>query len=192
MMEVVDVYKSVVIFSIIVYGFEVYLLKFYFGVSVVMMVAELIVEFNCIGDEMMECGDISGCFDLFYMIVYVGMIVGGMVCNILFKFCSFYWEFCGLLSFDLQEILNWLEMFVQEVVFKCFNCFGEFGWIEMKFEVVVLGFVLELGLFVEILSLWFVGKNYIQIVLFGMEVGYYQVVGILMVVCGLGFIDQVY
>ncbi|MBB4041200.1 acetylornithine deacetylase [Microvirga flocculans] len=190
MLEVVDAHKSVVTFSTTVHGFEAHSSKPSIGASAVMTAAELIVELNRIGDEMMERGDVSGRFDPPYTTVHVGTISGGTARNILSKSCTFHWEFRGLPGLDPQEIPNRLEKFAQEVALKRLNRFGDFGRIETIVHASVPGLAPDPGSFAETLALRIAGKNRTQTVPYGTEAGHYQAAGIPTIVCGPGSIDQ--
>ncbi|MGO4704920.1 acetylornithine deacetylase [Microvirga sp. 2MCAF38] len=189
-LDVVDAHKSVVTFTTTVHGHEAHSSKPYLGASAVMTAAELVVELNRIGDEMMKRGDPSGRFDPPYTTVHVGVIAGGTARNIISKSCAFQWEFRGLPSLDPQEIPTRLDHFAKEVALKRLNRFGDFGRIETVLEVAVPGLAPEPGSVAEVLALRLAGRNQTQTVPFGTEAGHYQAAGIPTVVCGPGSINQ--
>lgn len=97
-----------------------------------------------------------GCFDFLYIIVYVGIIKGGMVFNIIFKMCEFLWEFCFLLIEDVDVLFECFYYFVEIEVLFDLKVVSDECEIVIWFFVGIFLFVLLDGLLVEMFIFMFV------------------------------------
>lgn len=99
-------YKGKLVMCCEVYGVVCYLVYVLQGVNVIEYVVWLIGCFGEIGVclVVLECYD--WCFDLFYLMVQIGLIQGGWVLNIVFVECCFDFEVCVLLVDELWQVVE--------------------------------------------------------------------------------------
>lgn len=122
----------------------------------------------------------------------INQIWGGIVVNMIFELCEFIYEFCNLFGMSVVDIQVQIDKYIVEVLL--FKMCSEFLDVCVEIDNFVGSLVLEVVEQVVIIELVCVlmGDCEICKVVYGIEVGLFQQIGILIIVCGFGDIGNVY
>lgn len=190
LMRVVNGHKGIRSFRTFVTGQEAHSSQPHRGVNAVMVAAELIMELEALGQDLVARGDPTGRFDPPYTTVQCSVIEGGTATNILAGHCMFQWDYRFIPGTDEKEGLRRLESYVAQKLHSRLKERGALAAVRTELRSAVPPLAPEPFSPAETLAKQLAGQNHAEAVSYGTEAGLFQEIGISTVVCGPGSIDQ--
>ena len=189
MMQVVNGHKSAVTFNTEVKGHEAHSSLTHKGVNAIMVAAEVLGEINTLRQELIAAGDPSGRFNPPYSTIHVGTINGGTAKNIIPRGCNFQWETRLLPSADAAFVPKRLEALRLRLE-PAMKVVAQDAGISTTATNEVPGLAPEQDSIAEQLALQATGGNATHAVSYCTEAGLFQQIGLPVIICGPGSIEQ--
>ena len=188
-MQVVNAHKSAITFSTEVTGHEGHSSLTQQGVNAIMVAGELLAEINRIRTDLIAAGDPTQRFSPPYSTVHVGVIEGGTAKNIIPRRCSFQWETRLLPTADPEAVPLRIAAFAKTLEPAMWDVAPATG---IRTDTVnrVPGLAPEQDSPAEHLALHLANANATHAVSYCTEAGLFQQIGLPVVICGPGRIEQ--